>query len=140
MGSRPSADAGRYAGPTRRKGTAGSRAPGDAPRYPAADPFEAPPPAELEHTVIGCLVTDACLTKPDAVRAADLAHSGVARAVDPAHTSMDGDALFLLSTQRVDANVDLVADLGARAVAAAIRSAVRHAAPIPGFPVDPRAT
>jgi L-aminopeptidase/D-esterase-like protein len=119
---------------------AGSRAPVDAPRYPAAPTLGARPPAELEHTVIGCLVTDAQLTKPEAVRAADLAHTGVARAIDPAHTSMDGDALFLLSAQRVEANVDLVADLGARAVSAAIRSAVRHATPMPGFPVDPRAT
>jgi L-aminopeptidase/D-esterase-like protein len=114
---------------------AGSRAADDVPRYPVA--ALQPPP--LEHTVIGCLVTDARLSKPDAVRAADLAHTGIARAVDPAHTSMDGDALFLLSAQRIDASVDLVADLGARAVAAAIRSAVRHAAGMPGFPADPRA-
>jgi L-aminopeptidase/D-esterase-like protein len=119
---------------------AGSRAPADQPRYPVASPFAAPPVAAQEHTVIGCLVTDARLTKPDAVRAADLSHSGVARSVNPAHTSLDGDALFLLSAQRVDASLDLVADLGARAVAAAIRSAVRHATPMPGFPVDPRAT
>src|SRR5690606_6332686 len=85
------------------------------------------------------LVTDARLDKPQAVRAADLAHNGIARAVRPAHTTMDGDALFLLSAQRVEASVDLVADLGAQAVAAAIRSAVRHATPIPGVPVDPRA-
>jgi L-aminopeptidase/D-esterase-like protein len=118
----------------------GSRAPASAPRYPLVPmPFREAP-QEPEHTVIGCLVTNARLSKPDAVRAADLAHNGVARAVDPAHTSMDGDALFLLSAQQVDASVDLVAHLGARAVAAAIRSAVRHAAPMPGFPTDPRAT
>ncbi len=116
---------------------AGSRAPAEVPRYPLAP--MGPPPADLEHTVIGCLVTDARLSKPDAVRAADLANSGIARAVSPAHTTMDGDALFLLSAQRVDASVDLVAELGARAVAAAIRSAVRHAAGMPGFPADPRA-
>lgn len=119
---------------------AGSRAPDDVVRYPAA-PSLSPPPADaaLEHTVIGCLVTNARLSKPDAVRAADLAHTGTARSVTPAHTSMDGDALFLLSAQQVDASVDLVADLGARAVAAAIRSAVRHADGMPGFPADPRA-
>ena len=114
---------------------AGSRAGDDVPRYP----FAAMTPPLLEHTVIGCMVTDARLSKPDAVRAADLAHSGIARAVSPAHTSMDGDALFLLSAQRVEAGVDLVAELGARAVAAAIRSAVRHAESMPGFPADPRA-
>jgi len=114
---------------------AGSRAGDDVTRYPFAAMF--PPP--LEHTVIGCLVTDARLSKSDAVRAADLAHTGIARAVSPAHTSMDGDALFLLSAQRLEASVDLVAELGARAVAAAIRSAVRHAEGMPGFPADPRA-
>jgi L-aminopeptidase/D-esterase-like protein len=132
---------------------AGSRAPAELPRYPEigpptlpgaaevadAPPFERPRPDPGGNTVIGCLVTDARLSKPDAVRAADLAHSGIARAVSPAHTSYDGDVLFLLAAQRVEATVDLVAHLGALAVAAAIREAVRHATPIPGFPVDRRA-
>jgi L-aminopeptidase/D-esterase-like protein len=125
---------------------AGSRAPADRPRFPAvaapqwphdqagAGVAEAP-----DNTIVGCLITNARLSKPDAVRACDLSHSGVARAVSPAHTSFDGDALFLLCAQRVTATVDLVADLGARAVAAAIRAAVRAADGIPGFPADARA-
>jgi L-aminopeptidase/D-esterase-like protein len=73
-------------------------------------------------------------------RAADLAHTGIARAVVPAHTSADGDLLFLLATgQGPAASVDLVADLAARAVAEAIRSAVLHATGMPGAPADPRA-
>ena len=115
---------------------AGSSAPADILRFPAAAP-PAPPPfaddgpaavAALENTVIGCLVTDARLSKHEAARAADLAHSGIARAVSPAHTTYDGDALFLLCAQRVEATVDLVTHLGALAVAAAIRAAVRAAA------------
>lgn len=105
----------------------GSRAPASVPRFPAVGP-PGPPvvvPGEGEHTVIGCLVTDAQLTKPDAARAADLANNGIARAISPAHTSYDGDALFLLCAQRVPASLDLVAHLGALAVAAAIRAAVR---------------
>lgn len=113
---------------------AGSRAPEGTPRYP-----EVPPPVATEHTVIGCLVTDARLGKHEAARAADLCHTGVARAVVPAHTVHDGDALFLLCAQRVEASLDLVIDLGSRAVSQAIRAAVRHAEPIPGFPADPRA-
>jgi len=105
---------------------AASTAPPEVPRYPAA-PIPLPPPV-LESTVIGCLVTDARLTKHEAVRAADLAHSGIARAVTPAHTTFDGDALFLLCAQRVEATIDLVAHLGALAVAAAIRAAVRATA------------
>lgn len=135
---------------------AGSRAPRDRPRFPRArppmsepvtgdapvepsDPIGPTSPGPPDATVLGCLATDARLSKPEAVRAADLAHTGVARAVTPAHTSLDGDALFLLCTQRTPADTDLVADLGAQAVAAAIRQAVRHAASVPGFPADPRA-
>jgi L-aminopeptidase/D-esterase-like protein len=84
----------------------------------------------IENTVIGCIVTDATLDKPTAHRAADLAHTGIARAVSPAHTSLDGDGLFLLCAQRVSATLDLVADLAAQAVASAIRAAVRHAADV----------
>lgn len=115
---------------------AGSRAPAEAPRFPLLTSFT---PPVAESTVIGCLVTNARLSKPDAVRAADLAHSGIARAVSPAHTTYDGDALFLLCTQEREATVDLVAHLGAEAVAAAIRAGVRHAEGMPGFPADPRA-
>jgi L-aminopeptidase/D-esterase-like protein len=103
---------------------AGSTAPPDAPRFPLVEP---PTPGVAEQTVIGCLVTDATLTKTEACRAADLAHTGIARTVEPPHTAYDGDALFLLCAQRVPATVDLVAHLGAQAVAAAVRQGVRAA-------------
>jgi len=115
----------------------GTRAAPGAPRYPA-DPDallhgieqfaqhlppgpsgEVAPP--LDNTVIGCIVTNARLTKVQAARVADLGHSGIARAIRPAHTSLDGDALFALATGQVDAGVDLVADLAADAVAEAAR-------------------
>lgn len=110
---------------------AGSSAGAGVPRYPAAE-LPVPPPV-LESTVIGCLVTDARLTKHEAARAADLAHSGIARSISPAHTTFDGDALFLLCAQRVEAGIDLVAHLGSLAVAAAIRAAVRAVEGEPAF-------
>ena len=113
---------------------AGCRAPQDVPRYPYAGR-----PDSLSNTVIGCIATNARLRKPEACRVADLAHTGIARTVSPAHTSLDGDALFTLATGEVEAGLDLVAELAAQAVADAIREAVRHARGIPGFPADPRA-
>lgn len=117
---------------------AGSRAPDDEPRFPYRAPPAVPPsglggggasgpdvPGVGESTVIGCLVTDARLVKAEACRAADLAHTGIARAVDPPHTTYDGDVLFLLAAGRVEAGIDVVAHLGATAVAAAVRAAVR---------------
>ncbi len=111
---------------------AGSRAPADHPRFPWQPPWGAQGQGgPSQHTVIGCVVTDATLTKAEACRVADLAHTGVARTVDPAHTSADGDALFCLATGAVPPAdeavplpaVDRVAHLAARAVAAAVRSA-----------------
>jgi L-aminopeptidase/D-esterase-like protein len=94
----------------------------------------------LTNTVIGCVVTDAVLSKPKACRAADMAHSGISRSVVPAHTSADGDILFLLATgSGPEASVDLVAELAARSVATAIRRAVGRAVGMPGVPADLRA-
>jgi len=106
---------------------AGSTAPLGAPRYPVVPIEDIAAWGEGEeraNTTIGCIVTNARLTKAEACRAADLAHTGIARAVDPPHTQVDGDALFLLATQEVDTRVDLVAHLAACAVADAVRSAV----------------
>jgi L-aminopeptidase/D-esterase-like protein len=113
-----------------------ARVPDDAPRYPTSGEARprapgsggSPPPGgPTGNTVIGCIVTDARLGKRDAVRVADLAHGGVARAVRPAHTEADGDALFCLATGRVEAHVDLVAYLAAEAVAQAVRRGTRAA-------------
>jgi L-aminopeptidase/D-esterase-like protein len=116
-----------------------ARVPDDAPRYPFATPTAGGLGAERANTVIGVVVTDARLSKPDVHRVADLAHSGVARSVRPAHMRHDGDALFALATGTVDAGpaaVDLVAALAADAVAEAIRRAVLLAsgdAALPGL-------
>jgi L-aminopeptidase/D-esterase-like protein len=120
----------------------------DAPRYPEVDIVRASAggtgsDGRLSNTVIGVIVTDARLTKAQTYRVADLAHSGVARAIRPAHTQLDGDALFALATGTVDvgdAGVDLVAALAADAVAEAARRAVRLAtgdAMLPGLADGP---
>jgi len=95
--------------------------PEDAPRFPLVDAFAAGAAGPTANTVIGCIVTDARLSKRDAARVADLGHSGIARAVRPAHTQADGDALFCLATGGTEASVDLVAHLAAEAVAEACR-------------------
>jgi L-aminopeptidase/D-esterase-like protein len=118
----------------------------DAPRYPI-DPSvlarEEAPDVEgsgpTGNTVIGCIVTDARLSKRDAHRVADLGHSGIARALRPAHTELDGDALFCLATGQVEASVDLVAHLAAEAVADAVRRGplnARGAGGLPGLADD----
>jgi L-aminopeptidase/D-esterase-like protein len=121
-----------------------SRAPADAPRLPydanglrGSAPGGTPADAgggPTQNTAIGVVVTDAKLDKRGAHRVADLGHSGVARAVRPAHTEADGDALFCLATGQVDATVDLVAHLAAEAVAEAVRRGPAAAVSHDGLP------
>jgi L-aminopeptidase/D-esterase-like protein len=46
------------------------------------------------------VATDASLTKPQAMKMAQAAHDGLARAIRPAHTMFDGDTVFALATGR----------------------------------------
>lgn len=117
---------------------AASRARALAPRYPLADRQELLA-AVADHTVIGCVITDAPLDKPSAARVADLAHTGIARAVDPAHTTLDGDAIFCLATGTADlgahdGQVDLIAALAAEVVAEATRAGPIAATGAHGLP------
>ncbi len=49
------------------------------------------------NTTIGCILTDAKLTKVQANKLASAAHNGLARAIRPVHTDYDGDTMFCLS-------------------------------------------
>jgi hypothetical protein len=50
------------------------------------------------NTTIAIVATDARLTKPAAKRMAIAAHDGLARALVPSHTPMDGDLVFAAAT------------------------------------------
>jgi putative pantetheine hydrolase len=49
-------------------------------------------------TTIGVIATDATLTKAQCQKASGLGHDGLARALRPVHTLLDGDTLFVLAT------------------------------------------
>jgi L-aminopeptidase/D-esterase-like protein len=87
-------------------------------------------------TTIGVIATDAVLTKAQANKVAQMAHDGLARAINPVHTPGDGDTLFCLATGKSgkSANVTLIGALAAEAVTQAVLRAVRSARSIPGFP------
>jgi L-aminopeptidase/D-esterase-like protein len=53
-----------------------------------------------ENTTIALVATDAALTKPQAKRLAVVAHDGLARAIYPVHTPLDGDIVFAASTAK----------------------------------------
>jgi L-aminopeptidase/D-esterase-like protein len=100
-----------------------------------------------ENTTLAVVATNARLTKPQITKVAQMAHDGLARAISPVHTSIDGDLIFAASVGGptdgyVPSNVppgvaaapDVVGAWGARVVERAVLRAVRSARGIPGFP------
>jgi L-aminopeptidase/D-esterase-like protein len=82
-----------------------------------------PGPTDLRaNTTIGVIATNARLDKTGCLLLAQSGHGGIARALEPSHTMVDGDALVALSCGEVAAPLDQVRALGARAVARAIES------------------
>ena len=90
--------------------------------------------ASRSNTVIGVVATDAKLTKAQATKVAQMAQDGIARTIRPAHTMLDGDVIFALSTGTKKADVSAIGAFAAEAVAAAILRAVKMAAPAGGLP------
>jgi L-aminopeptidase/D-esterase-like protein len=88
-----------------------------------------------QNTTIGVVATNARLTKVQATKVAQMAHDGFARAIYPAHTMGDGDAIFALATGSIEtSDVSRIGTLAADAMVEAILRAVRAANGIPGFP------
>jgi L-aminopeptidase/D-esterase-like protein len=90
--------------------------------------------ATRSNTVIGVVATNADFTKAEATKMAQMAHDGLARAVRPAHTMLDGDTLFALATGGKKADVSTVGAYAAEVTAQAIVRAVRMASSAGGLP------
>lgn len=132
---------------------------GDGPHFWAA-PFEigaefgglgspaTPPPGAFAwpvkpmpgaNTTIAVVATDARLTKAEARRLAVMAQDGLARAIVPAHTPLDGDLVFAAATGAVPL-ADPVGDLArlghaaSLVLARAVAVGVHAARSLPGAP------
>ncbi len=79
------------------------------------------------NTTIGCILTNAKLSKAECGKIATLGHNGLARAIRPVHTAFDGDTLFCMASGRVEADPLAVGVLAERMVAKAIKNAVINA-------------
>ncbi|WP_299025980.1 P1 family peptidase [uncultured Sulfitobacter sp.] len=85
------------------------------------------------NTTIAIVATDATLTKAECHRVATAAHDGIARACLPAHTPMDGDLVFALTTgAKPAADVLMTGHAAALCLSRAIARAVYHATPAQG--------
>jgi L-aminopeptidase/D-esterase-like protein len=88
----------------------------------------------VESTTLSVVMTDARLDKLQCAIVARMSHDGLARAINPVHTPVDGDCVFVLATGKKTANVFQVGAAAAKAVAMSIRRAVRVAEGCAGAP------
>lgn len=88
-------------------------------------------------TTIAIVATDAELTQSQASRLATAAHDGMARAIYPSHTPMDGDLVFAAATgttplEAPEADLLRLGNAAALCLARAIARGVYHATPATG--------
>lgn len=111
-----------------------SRLPPDAAAVHVKGVLRADLPA---NTTIAVIATDADLTKAEATRLAIMAQTGMAQAIWPTHTPLDGDIVFAMATgmRPLGDTVQDMIELGAAAAATLARAIARGvyaAQPCPG--------
>ena len=86
------------------------------------------------NTTIGCVITNARLSKAQCNKIASITHNAYARTIFPVHTMSDGDTVFVMSTGECDAMPDAVGAFAVQAMSQAIIRAITHAEAAYGLP------
>ena len=114
---------------------AGSRSPDD--HFHAEDDsyrtFARGKVLDRANTTLAVVATNADFNKTELFRISQRMHDGFARAINPVHTSFDGDVSFALSWGTVRADLDFVAEMAASVTAQAIRRAALAAKRVQGI-------
>ena len=115
---------------------AGARKSADSRELNAEEVIKRRPPAPLvrANTTLAVVATNAHLDKVEATKLAEFASLGMARAIYPVNTMMDGDTTFALSIGTLRADINTLGVAAAEAVVQAILRAVRLAKPLGGLP------
>lgn len=91
------------------------------------------------NTTIGVVATNACLTEAQTAKVAQMAHDGLALAIRPVHTMVDGDTIFALATGKPGKKVKygdptVIGTAAVQVLAQAVLRAVRAATGLAGIP------
>jgi L-aminopeptidase/D-esterase-like protein len=94
-------------------------------------------PAQLRtNTTIAIVATNARLDRVQTTKIAQMAHDGMARAINPVHTLWDGDTIFAAATGKsaTQVNPSALGAIAAEALATAIVRAATEATGLQGLP------
>lgn len=92
-------------------------------------------PAEqkAQNTTIAVVASNGQLNKNQVNKVAQMAHNGLARAINPIHTMCDGDSVFALATGEMPADVNVVGYMAQEVLAQAVLRAVYAAESISSY-------
>lgn len=85
------------------------------------------------NTTIGVVATNGIFSKAEANKLASMSHNGYARTMRPAHSIFDGDTIFTMATGKIEADINVVGFLAARAMERAVVNAIKSAESAYGF-------
>ena len=81
-------------------------------------------PVKKTNTTIGCIITNAKITKQQANILCSIAHDGYATSLSPSHTLFDGDCMFLMSSCEKEIPFNsltaIIPDLTARSIQSSV--------------------
>ena len=87
------------------------------------------------NTTIGCIVTNASITKTQANKLASMTHNAYGKTICPVHTSADGDSIFVMATGEVEVSLDTLGTIATDVMSKAIIKGVMAAEPAYGLKV-----
>lgn len=79
------------------------------------------------NTTLAVLATNGRFTKEELRKIGIMALGGFSKTINPAHTIFDGDILFILSTEEIEADINRVGIYGEFVISEAIKRAVKKA-------------
>ena len=88
----------------------------------------------IENTTLAVIATDASLNKNQAKKVAELGQNGLARSLTPAHTMLDGDTVYAVSTGDKKIDISLLGNKAAEIISEAILDSIHSAEKIAGIP------
>ncbi|MGI6701051.1 MAG: P1 family peptidase [Christensenellales bacterium] len=77
-----------------------------------------------KNTTLGCILTNAILTKAEANKLCDRVHDALALTIRPVHTMVDGDTVFAMASGEVEANFIQLSEASVKLMAEAIMNSV----------------
>ena len=86
------------------------------------------------NTTIGVILTNGGFGKGELTKLSSMAHDGLARTMRPAHSWVDGDTIFSMSSGNKELDLNLAGMMAAKAMEKAVMKAVIHGETLCGIP------